>query len=99
MNHMLELAGRRALVTGGTKGIGAAVAARLRQAGATVLATARRPPDALPPQAPFVAADVSTAEGCAAVATAVTRQLGGLDISVHVRRRLGGDRWRLRRAR
>jgi NAD(P)-dependent dehydrogenase (short-subunit alcohol dehydrogenase family) len=84
MNHMLELAGRRALVTGGTKGIGAAVAARLRQAGATVLATARRPPDALPPHAPFVAADVSTAEGCATVAAAVTRQLGGLDIIVHV---------------
>jgi NAD(P)-dependent dehydrogenase (short-subunit alcohol dehydrogenase family) len=84
MNHMLELAGRRALVTGGTKGIGAAVAARLRQAGATVLTTARRPPDELPPHAPFVAADVSTAEGCATVAAAVTRQLGGLDIIVHV---------------
>jgi NAD(P)-dependent dehydrogenase (short-subunit alcohol dehydrogenase family) len=32
----------------------------------------------------IVAADVSTAEGCAAVADAVRKQLGGLDILVHV---------------
>jgi len=37
-----ELAGHRALVTGGTQGIGAAVARRLREAGATVLGIARR---------------------------------------------------------
>ena len=36
-----ELDGLRALVTGGTKGIGQAVAARLREGGATVLAIAR----------------------------------------------------------
>jgi NAD(P)-dependent dehydrogenase (short-subunit alcohol dehydrogenase family) len=41
----VDLRGRKALVTGGTKGIGAAVAARLRQAGALVLATARTPPE------------------------------------------------------
>ena len=41
----LELTERRALVTGGTKGIGAAVVACLREAGATVLATARTQPD------------------------------------------------------
>jgi NAD(P)-dependent dehydrogenase (short-subunit alcohol dehydrogenase family) len=84
MNDASELTGLRALVTGGTKGIGAAAAARLRQAGATVLTTARKRPDELAPQDLFVAADVSTAEGCASVATAVTRQLGGLDIIVHV---------------
>ena len=64
-----ELAGCRALVTGGTQGIGAAVAARLREAGATVLTTARKPPDDLASDDLFVAADVATAEGCAAVAT------------------------------
>src|ERR1700720_4762355 len=79
-----ELAGYRALVTGGTQGIGAAVSARLREAGATVLTIARKPPDALASDDLFVAADVATAEGCAAVASAVMRKLGGIDIIVHV---------------
>ena len=79
-----ELAGYRALVTGSTQGIGAAVAARLREAGATVLITARKRPDALASDHLFVAADVATAEGCAAVASAVMEKLGGIDIIVHV---------------
>jgi NAD(P)-dependent dehydrogenase (short-subunit alcohol dehydrogenase family) len=42
MRMETELDGLRALVTGGTKGIGQAVVARLREAGAaTVLATAQ----------------------------------------------------------
>jgi NAD(P)-dependent dehydrogenase (short-subunit alcohol dehydrogenase family) len=40
----LELTGRRALVTAGTKGIGAAVVEVLHNAGATVVATARAIP-------------------------------------------------------
>ena len=77
-----ELTGRRALVTGGTRGIGAAVAVRLGQAGARILRTARSQrgdADEL-----FVAADVSTAEGCSAVARAMRDRLGGIDIIVHV---------------
>jgi NAD(P)-dependent dehydrogenase (short-subunit alcohol dehydrogenase family) len=84
MSDDRELAGHRALVTGGTKGIGAAVAARLRELGATVLTTARTPPDRLAPDDHFVAADLTTAEGCASVAGAVLKQLGGTDIIVHV---------------
>ena len=80
----LELHGRRALVTGGTKGIGQAVAARLREAGATVLTTARSRPDSYPLGDPFVAADVATAQGCASVASAVVERFGGIDIIVHV---------------
>src|SRR5258708_28753780 len=83
-SEIQELAGYRALVTGGTQGIGAAVASRLREAGATVLTTARRRPDALVSDHLFVAADVATAEGCAAVASAAMEQLGGIDIVVHV---------------
>ena len=84
MGTDLELHGRRALVTGGTKGIGQAVAARLREAGATVLATARSRPDSYPLGDPFVAADVATAQGCASVASAVVERFGGIDIIVHV---------------
>jgi NAD(P)-dependent dehydrogenase (short-subunit alcohol dehydrogenase family) len=80
----LPLAGCRALVTGGTKGIGAAVAAQLREDGTRVLVTARARPADLPPDAPFVAADVATPEGCAAVAAEVARVFGGVDIVVHV---------------
>jgi NAD(P)-dependent dehydrogenase (short-subunit alcohol dehydrogenase family) len=35
-----SLVGRRALVTGGSKGVGAAIVARLSESGATVMATA-----------------------------------------------------------
>jgi NAD(P)-dependent dehydrogenase (short-subunit alcohol dehydrogenase family) len=75
---------QRALVTGGTKGVGEAVVAALREAGATVLTTARSPPENLAHPDQFIAADVSTAEGCAVVAKAVRDRLGGIDIIVHV---------------
>jgi NAD(P)-dependent dehydrogenase (short-subunit alcohol dehydrogenase family) len=83
----LELAGKRALVTSATKGIGAAVAQALRQAGADVLSVARTKPDQLSRDA-FVAADLTTPEGCADVARAVAERLHGLDVLVHV---LGGS--------
>jgi NAD(P)-dependent dehydrogenase (short-subunit alcohol dehydrogenase family) len=84
MSGYLELEGRRALVTGGTKGVGAAVVAALRQAGVRVLTTARSRPGDLAGDDQFITADVSTAEGCAAVADAVRDKLGGVDIVVHV---------------
>ena len=83
MSGYLELEGKRALVTGGTKGVGAAVVAALREADARVLTTARKRPEQVS-EAEFIAADVATAEGCAAVADAVRKLLGGLDILVHV---------------
>jgi NAD(P)-dependent dehydrogenase (short-subunit alcohol dehydrogenase family) len=84
MNDSLELNGRRALVTGGTQGIGQAVVARLREASVKVLTTARTTPAELSYPDLFVAADLSTAEGCAIVADAVRDRLGGVDIIVHV---------------
>jgi NAD(P)-dependent dehydrogenase (short-subunit alcohol dehydrogenase family) len=75
---------QRALVTGGTKGVGEAVVAALREAGATVLTTARSRPENLPYPDEFIVADVSTAEGCAVVAKAVRDRFGGIDIIVHV---------------
>src|SRR5207249_5372703 len=79
-----EFDSKRVLVTGGTKGIGEAVAARLRDGGARVLTTARTLPSDLTDTSLFVAADITTAEGCAAVADAVWKRLGGIDIIVHV---------------
>lgn len=83
MGATLELHGQRALVTGGSKGIGQAVVERLLEAGADVLATARQRPDFLP-EGRFIAADATTAEGCAAVAEAVQQRWGSVDIIVHV---------------
>lgn len=84
MSFDLGLEGRRALVTAGTKGVGAATVVALREAGARVIATAR----AVPEGPDHVAADITTAEGCAMVARAVTERLGGVDILVNV---LGGS--------
>jgi NAD(P)-dependent dehydrogenase (short-subunit alcohol dehydrogenase family) len=84
MSHYLELEGKRALVTGGTKGVGEAVVAALRDAGAVVLTTARSRPENPAHADQFVAADVSTAEGCTVVTSAVRDRLGGIDIMVHV---------------
>ncbi|WP_386079152.1 SDR family oxidoreductase [Vreelandella sp. F11] len=83
----LNLNGRRVLITGGSKGVGAAVVALFREEGAQVLITARTRPADLPDEL-FVTADLTTAEGCSSVADAVNERLGGVDIIVHV---LGGS--------
>ena len=88
MSFDLDLKGRRALVTGATKGIGAAVVEVLREAGVQVIGTARSVPDVASDGVRFIAADVSTAEGCGKVADAVLAQFGGIDIVVNV---LGGS--------
>jgi NAD(P)-dependent dehydrogenase (short-subunit alcohol dehydrogenase family) len=83
----LELEGKRVLVTAGTKGIGGAVVRLLKDCGANVLACARtRPVDF--PEDQFVAADLTTIDGCDAVVAAVNERIGGVDIIVHV---LGGS--------
>src|SRR5262245_44728602 len=80
--HLDGLRWKRVLVTGGTKGLGEAVVARLRETGAKVLTTARSGAEAA--DGLFVTADVSTAAGCATVVDAVHKRLGGVDILVHV---------------
>src|SRR5258705_477129 len=81
MNFDLGLLGRQALVTGGTKGVGAAVVAAFRDAGGRGITTARTAPERLMEGGRFVAADVSTSSGCAAVANEVKSGAGGASSS------------------
>ena len=87
MSGFLDLQGKRALITSGTRGAGAATVALFCELGARVLTTARsRPADM--PEAMFVAADLTTAQGCADLAAAARERLGEIDVIVHM---LGGS--------
>ncbi|MEN1398750.1 SDR family oxidoreductase [Pseudomonas aeruginosa] len=88
MSFGLDLDGKRALVSGGTQGVGAAVVTTLLDAGARVLTSARSVPSESVGGPLYIAADLTTAEGCETVAEAVKKQLGGIDIIVNV---LGGS--------
>ena len=87
MTAFLSLEGKRAVITSGTRGAGAATVALLRELGARVLTAARSRPDTLF-GAMFVAADLTTPEGCATLAAAARERLGGVDVIVHM---LGGS--------
>ncbi|WP_430785223.1 SDR family oxidoreductase [Actinoplanes sp. G11-F43] len=78
-----ELAGKRAIVTGGSRGIGAAITQRLLDAGATVVTTARGITDETPKGATFIPGDISTLDGVRAFTEAALAELGGVDIVVN----------------
>jgi len=82
-----EFAGKRVLISGGTKGLGRATVDRFLAGGARVITSAR---GALEPidGVEFVQADLTTAEGGEALAKAALERLGGIDILAHV---LGGS--------
>lgn len=83
-----ELAGKIALVTGGSKGTGKAIAEQLAQAGARVIITARSRPVDLNPDFHFIAADLSKPSGTNEVVAAITKTYGGIDILIN---NLGGS--------
>jgi NAD(P)-dependent dehydrogenase (short-subunit alcohol dehydrogenase family) len=83
-----EFSGKRILVTGGTRGAGAAIARRLAAAGATIATIARSLLEDERAPYLFVQADLATAEGVAKVAATVMGRLGGVDIVIH---NLGGS--------
>jgi NAD(P)-dependent dehydrogenase (short-subunit alcohol dehydrogenase family) len=78
-----ELSEKRALVTGGTKGMGEAIVKRLRLAGATVMTTARSRPDELQSPELFIQSDISTPDGVDKVVKGVLARLGGVDILIN----------------
>jgi NAD(P)-dependent dehydrogenase (short-subunit alcohol dehydrogenase family) len=87
-----EFTGKRILVTGGTKGIGAAIVDRLRRGGGTVVATARNTPaDANSEQ--FIQSDVTTRAGADHVVKTILDRLSGLDILINSLRLVRPGRW------
>jgi NAD(P)-dependent dehydrogenase (short-subunit alcohol dehydrogenase family) len=83
INDPNELKGRRALVTGGSRGIGGAILQRLLSAGARVVAAARHPVEDLPADAAWIQGDVSSVEGVHAIVEQTHAIFGGLDILVN----------------
>lgn len=82
-NFTNELQGKIALVTGGTKGAGKAIAERLIKAGATVIVTARNKPETEIAEPYFISADLSKPEGAQQVAKNIFSKFGRLDILVN----------------
>lgn len=78
-----ELSGKIALVTGGTRGVGKAVAVRLLKAGATVVITARNEPEDKNLNLHFISADLSEEEGTQKVVDEILKKFGKLDILVN----------------
>ncbi|SFE08642.1 SDR family oxidoreductase [Flavobacterium phragmitis] len=83
MDYQNELSDKIALVTGGTKGTGRAIAERLVQAGAKVIITARNTPEKENNNLHFIASDLSKAEGTQKVISEVLATYGRLDILVN----------------
>lgn len=88
MIPFVSLKGKRALITSGTRGAGAATARLFRDLGAEVLTSARSRPDSIDDGLGFVAADLTTADGCATLAAAVHDRWVGVDVVIHM---LGGS--------
>jgi NAD(P)-dependent dehydrogenase (short-subunit alcohol dehydrogenase family) len=77
-----EFAGKRTLITGGTKGLGAAMAQRFAASGAKVAVTARSRAAGESDSTLFVQADLGTAAGCQTVIDRIHAAWGGLDILI-----------------
>lgn len=82
------LAGKRALITGGTRGIGHAIAARFCAAGAQVILSGRRQDEcdraasAIGPDVHGAAADLADPAQVSALCRRVDELLGGIDVLV-----------------
>ncbi len=82
-----EFAGKRVLISGGTKGLGRATVQRFLAGGAHVVTAARTIKDRIE-GVEYVEADLTTSEGSEALAKVALKRLGGIDILAHV---IGGS--------
>ncbi|MBK3588752.1 SDR family NAD(P)-dependent oxidoreductase, partial [Streptomyces sp. MBT57] len=87
LGNPIDFTGRAVIVTGGTKGIGAAIAEAFLSAGAEVVVCGRTTPAALPSsggrQAAFVPADVRDPAAAALLVAATVQRSGRLDVLVN----------------
>ena len=83
LSSTLRLDGRAVLVTGGTRGIGLAIATLFRDSGASVLACARSRPATARPGIEFVAADVRDPDQASAAVAETASRFGRLDIVIN----------------
>ncbi len=78
----IDLSGKIALVTGGTKGIGKAIADHLTQAGATVIVTARNQPEEPNPNHYFIASDLTQPSQVTQLAGEILEKFGKVDVLI-----------------
>jgi 2-deoxy-D-gluconate 3-dehydrogenase len=90
MNHLFDLSGRVAIVTGANTGIGQAIALALAEAGADIAAVGRTPAEdtvarvrALGRRAVMIPADLSSIEPIDRIIDQTIKDLGGLHILVN----------------
>ncbi len=85
MTISVDLTGQVALVTGGARGVGRGITARLHEAGATVVVCGRTTPEpgGLPGDVVFLPVDVREPDSVNALVAAIVERFGRLDVAVN----------------